>query len=521
MAQENASNNVNHAGDNKRIARNTLFLYIRLFITMGITVYTSRIVLEALGVVDYGIYNVVAGISYSFFFFTVALTTTTQRFLSMAEAKGDAVQMRRVFSICLYTFTALSVLVLIVGFSAGDWLVRRFLSIPEDRVSDAVMVLFTTVAGLSIYLISPVYEAVLIAREDMKSFAYLGIMEAVAKLCVAYLVIILPHKLIMFSVLTILALVVPRLYIAHICYKRYPESHPLQYWSWKMAREIFVFSGLNIYISVTWVVVEQFVNIAINIFFGAAVNAARGVTAYVNNAIANLCLNFSSATRPQIIKSFTSGERDYAVTLTLASSRYSSYLVTVLGVPIICSAGLVLRIWLTEIPPYTEPLLQLALVWTCFNVLHNPISDLARATSQMRKIALIANSIYLLVIPGTYFLFKAGLPPMAFYPVQIFIRVLVVLAMYHIIRNVTGVGTGSFIVRVLLPVSLVLSVDYMAGHLLYKFFAQNLWGLIAFCMIMVIVGSVITYVLGLNVEEKRFVNKKVTSMLNKCFSGKC
>ncbi len=515
MAEENIAANKSHASDNKRIARNTLFLYVRMLVTMAITVYTSRVVLEALGVEDFGIYNLIAGISYSFFFFTVALTTSTQRFLSIAEAQGDPLMMRRVFNICLYTFVGLSVAVIIVGFGAGDWLVRRFLVLPPGRVHDATLVLYSTIAGLSIYLISPVYEAVLIAREDMKSFAYLGIFEAVAKLTVAYLVMILPDKLVLYSILMVVSLILPRLYIARVCYKRYPESHVMRFWSWKMARDIFSFSGLNLYVSITWVAVEQFINIAINIFFGAAVNAARGVTAYINNAIANLCLNFSSAVRPQIIKSFNSGELSYAAQLTLASSRYSAYLVCVLGVPFVCAAKLVLEIWLTEIPPFTAQLLQLSLIWTCFNVLHNPVTDLARATSLMKRVSLIANSIYLLVIPGTYLAFKAGLPPMSFYPVQIVFRMLVVICSYHLMRHVTGLNSGAFIWRVLLPVALVLGLDIAAGECLYAFFARNIWGLLSFCATMVVVGSVITYLCGLSKSEKGFVNRKVSSIAGK------
>ena len=477
---------------------------------MAVTLFTSRIVLQALGVKDFGIYNVVGGLSSSFIFFSSALTNSTQRYLNFELGKSNIDNVSKVFNLSLSIFTSIAVLIWIIGIPIGYWFIANKLVIPPEQVKAATIVLLCTVIPFGLIFIFSVYESSLIARENMKMYAYIGIFDAVSKLCIAYTIMhIQNNKLVVFAILMAIVQLIPKMYIAAYCSKHYPECKFRFYWDRRLFKDMFGFTGWNIYGSGVWMINEQGINILLNMLFGPAINAARGIAVQVNNAVNNFSTNFYTAVRPQIIKSYASGDLSGMKDLLYSSSRFSVYLLWIICLPLILKADYVLSIWLVEVPNYAVVFVQWILIYSIVNSLNNPIWTAVMAVGKLRSVVLVGSNIFLLAFPISFILLKFGYDPYIVYPVCAIMRIVfLVVSIKYLQRNIT-ISLLEFTKCVAVPIISVMLPSAIIMWQIKPLLPNDFYGLIGFVLISIIVSGISIYFLGVTHMERYKINAKL------------
>lgn len=500
---------------NNSIAKNTLFLYLRMLVTLCVTLYTSRVVIEALGIIDYGIYNLVAGVSTSFVFFSSALSVSTQRFLNYEMGRGNPGRVGRIFSLSLEMYGALALVVLIAGLCLGDWLVSDKLVIPLDKRPAALVVLFAMVGSLCLMLLASVYESALIARENMKLYAYLGITDALAKLAIAFAVMYLPEKLITYAILMVAAQLVPYILMTAYCLRHYPETRPHIYWDKKTFLSMFGFTGWNMYGSVIWMVNEQGITMLLNIFFGPVVNAARGVAASVNNALNNFATQFFTAVRPQLIKRYAAQQTSELISLIYASTKFTLYLLWLLCLPVMLRVDYILALWLKEVPDWSSSFVVWTLVYTMVNSMNNPTYTALTATGRLRRAVLIGSNIFLLAFPLSYVALKCGLPPVSVYPALMAGRFAFLLVAIRELKRYVPVTYRAYMSNIAVPVTGVFLLTLLVMIPLNMIVPQTFIGLLVIALVSVIVSLAAALTFGVNRQERVFIRSKMTALLNK------
>lgn len=500
--------------DNKRIARNTLFLYFRMVVVMGVTLFTSRVILEALGVEDFGIYNLVGGVSSSLVFFSSTLSTTAQRFMNyeLARERGNWV---KIFNLSFLIFTILSVLTLILGITVGRWFVTTRLVIPEAQMGAALQVLYATTLGLVLTFLFSAYEAVLITHENMKIYAWLGLVDAFGKLAISYLLYLFAARLIVYAWLLFAVLLLPKLVIVGYCHRRYKELSLKRVWEWDTIREMFGFAGWNLFNALVWLVNDQGVTFMLNIFFGPVVNAARAVAVQVNNAVFNFSLNFLTAFRPQIVKRYAAKEYTSMVELVLASSRYSVYLLWLISLPIVLRARFVLSLWLVDVPAYSVSFIQGIFYFAAVNAFSLSYFAAVTATGHMRHTCLWGNILYLTAFPAIYIALKLGADTGAVYPILAVTRVLYVGVTVVSLRRYVPLKLSEVFHSALLPTVAVVVCSFGACAMINMLFPNTFLGLVGNTAVCIATTSTIIYTVGITPRERSALHKKATTLLQK------
>lgn len=400
------------AVNNKRIAKNTLYLYLRMLFVMGISLYTVRAILDILGVVDYGIYNVVGGVVTMFAFMNKTLSTSSQRYFSVALAKDDRDDLKRVFSLNLTVFSILGVIVVVLLETIGLWFVNYKMTIPPDRMFAANVVYQVSILAMLLHIVVVPYMALVVAHEKMNIFAIIGVVEAVGKLAIVFLLTVISFdKLIIYGVLVLLLAFGNSLWYIIYCLKHYPESHFRWYWNKNEAVDLLGFSGWHFLGTFSTTGRSQGINILLNLFFNPAINAARAVAYQVYGAVHQLVTNFFTAVKPQIYKSYASGQYEEMFKLVMRSSLFSMYLISLLIFPLIASTQFVLGLWLKKIPEYTIVFVQLVLLNGLVDSVDAPLSATALATGKIRKYEIAVSSVILANIPISYVALKMGCNP--------------------------------------------------------------------------------------------------------------
>lgn len=502
--------------NNKRIAKNTAFLYLRMLLVMAVTLYTSRVVLSALGVTDFGVFNVVGGLSASFVFFTSALSNATQRYLNFGHGQQDEDKVSEVFNLCLLIYSIIAVAVMVVGVVLGDWIIEDILVIPPQSIPDAKVVLYATLAMFSLALVSTVYESVLIARENMKVYAYIGVFEAIGKLAVAYAITVIPSgRLAWYAIMLASLVMISKIALVWFCRKKYAETKIRYYWNGKLFKEIFSFAGWNIYGTAVWMANQEGINILLNIFFGPVVNAARGVTMQVTTAINNFAFNFFTSVRPQIVKRYASGEIESYLKLIYQSAKFSVFLLWVLCLPVVFRIDYVLSIWLVEVPEYSSTFIVWVLAYMLLDVLNNPLLIAIQAVGKLRRTFLYGSTWYLMAFPLSWIALKMGAPAWAVYPVLIFVRAIYLIIVFKILGTHVPIKGSVFLESVVMPCCGVIAVTLGLTWGLDKLIADNFVGLVLFVVLSVIIMAVTTYVLGMSKSERLIIKNKVYSFIKK------
>lgn len=490
--------------NNKRIAKNTVYLYLRMLLVMGIGLYTVRAILGILGVVDYGIYNVVGGVVTMFAFMNKTLSTSSQRYFSVALAKNDHDDLKRVFSLNLTVFSILGMIVVLLLETVGVWFVNNKMTIPDDRMFAANVVFQLSIIAMVFHIVVIPYMALVIAHEKMHLFAIIGVLEAVGKLAIVFLLYVFPFdKLIVYGVLIlIVSLGVSLTYIIY-CLRHFPESRFHWYWNKSEAFELLGFSGWHFLGTFSTTCRSQGINILLNLFFSPAVNAARAVAYQVYHAVRQLVTNFFTAVKPQIYKSYASGHYEDLFKLINRSTIICAFLISLLVFPILANTEIILGWWLKDVPEYAVIFTQLVLINGLVDSVDGPTIASALATGKIRKYMLIVSGIVLANIPISYVALLLGCKPWITMCISIVLSLVAVLVRGYLLKELIDFPFKSYLL-VVSKIGLVsLALTLLCRFVLYGV-ATNLIQIILWSLVILVV-TVMLYTVILSKEDRKFI----------------
>lgn len=494
--------------NNKRIAKNTLLLYVRMLFMMVVSLYTSRVILNTLGVEDFGIYNVVGGVVTMFSIISSSLSSAISRFLTYELGKGNQTKLNKIFSASVSIQLLLSLIIVVLIESVGVWFMNVKMTIPESRMTAANWVLQFSIVTFVINLISVPYNAAIIAHEKMSAFAYISILEAVCKLAIALLIMVSSiDKLIFYAILMCAVAVVIRFIYGHYCKKNFTECTYHFHWDKDILKQMFGFAGWNFLGSGSFLLMTQGVNILMNMFFGVTLNAARGVANQVDNAVQQFVTNFTTAINPQITKSYATGNLFYMHQLVSAGSKYSFFLTWFFALPILLETNKILSIWLKIVPEYSVMFLQLTIGVSLISVISNTLVTSMLATGDIKKYQIIVGGLGMTIFPLAYIAYKMGLPPATSYFIHMTIFVVQLGIRLYLLRNMINLPIMYFVKNTLLPDLRVLLVSSIVPICLLCTMQDTFVRFLVICIISILSTVISIYTIGLTKSEKTFINQ--------------
>lgn len=502
--------------NNKRIAKNTLLLYMRMLVMMLISLYTSRVNLNALGVEDYGIYNVVGGVVAMFSVISGSLSASISRFITYELGKGDRERLVKIFSTSVNIQLGLSLLIILLAETVGLWFLNDKMNIPDSRMVAANWVFQLSIFTFVVNLISVPYNAAIIAHERMSAFAYISIFEAVGKLVVAFFIVISPiDKLIFFAFLICIIAFFIRLLYGSYCKRHFNECRYRCIFDKSLLSQMSGFAGWNFIGAASAVLRDQGGNVVINLFCGPAVNAARGIAFQVNSAIQGFVTNFMTALNPQITKSYASGDREYMMTLIYQGARLSFYMLLVLSLPVIVNAHYILVLWLKMVPEHTVLFIQLVLVLAMSESISNPLVTAMLATGNIRNYQIVVGGLQMLNLPVSYVLLRMGMIPETVLIVAIVIAQLCLIARVYMLRGMIGLSAKQYLFKVYLNVLSVFVLSAVIPTILACYLSESFVNFIFICASSLLCSFAAVYYVGCNKKERKFVESKIVLIRNK------
>ena len=500
--------------NNKRIAKNTLFLYIRTLFVLLVSLYTSRVILRVLGISDYGIYQVIGGLVAMFGVLSTALSAAISRFITFEIGSGNKEKLCRVFSTSIIIQFIIAFIVLLLAEVIAIWFVQTQMKIPEGRMIAAQWVLHCSLITFCINLVSVPYNACIIAHEHMKTFAYISVLDVLLKLIVCFCIFISPvDKLIFYAVLLTVEAVIIRIIYSFYCHRHFEESRSKLIFDKTIFRDMLSFSGWSFFTNTNSILNNQGVNMLINVFFGVTVNAARGIAVQVENAVLQFVNNFTVAINPQITKSYASGEMERMYSLVCRGAKFSYFAMLLVALPIVCEAEKILNIWLTVVPEHTVIFVRLSLVLGVFDCIGASGYTACAAAGKMKRYALILTPIGLLEFPLTWMFFGMGAPAVSTYYLYIFVKFLVVIARLFLLRDMVGLTPVIFVKNVFRPILFTTLVAVLPSIFVIYVFPQSFWRLFISVIVALSTVSLASLYIGMTVGERQIIMERVYKLL--------
>ena len=502
--------------NNKRIAKNTLLLYFRMLLMMFVTLFTSRVVLDKLGVTDYGIYNVVGGVVAMLGFLNSSMSNAVQRYLSFEIGKNNEAGVNRIFNVSLFAHAGIAVFVFVVMEIVGVCYLNTHMNIPAERMDAANWVLQCSIFTTLFTIVQVPYNAIIISKEQMGIYAYISILEVVLKLLVVYMLAIGNFdKLKLYSVLIMVVTIGIVMIYRFYCTRKYKEAKFKFIKDWNLLKQIVGFASWNMLGELAWVFTGQGVNIILNSFFGPVVNAARGLAEQVNGAVNRFVANFQTAVNPQLIKNYASDQLGEMKTLLFRSTRFSYYLLLALSLPIILKMDFILHLWLKEVPDYTTGFCQLVLVSSLVSTLSNLLAQVARAYGKIRNYQIIVSIFLFLNFPLSYIVLKFGGSPLSTMFVNIGINAMLLFVRLRLTNRMIQMTYGSFIRNVLFPVIIVTAVALVIPLTIYFMLDNSIISFIIVCLVSFVSVGVSIYTLGMNANERLYILAAISKIITK------
>lgn len=502
--------------NNKRIAKNTLLLYFRMLLMMFVTLFTSRVVLDKLGVTDYGIYNVVGGVVAMLGFLNSSMSNAVQRYLSFEIGKNNEAGVNRIFNVSLFAHAGIAVFVFVVMEIVGVWYLNTHMNIPAERMDAANWVLQCSIFTTLFTIVQVPYNAIIISKEQMGIYAYISILEVVLKLLVVYMLAIGNFdKLKLYSVLIMVVTIGIVMIYRFYCTRKYKDAKFKFIKDWNLLKQIVGFASWNMLGELAWVFTGQGVNIILNSFFGPVVNAARGLAEQVNGAVNRFVANFQTAVNPQLIKNYASDQLGEMKTLLFRSTRFSYYLLLALSLPIILKMDFILHLWLKEVPDYTTGFCQLVLVSSLVSTLSNLLAQVARAYGKIRNYQIIVSIFLFLNFPLSYIVLKFWGSPLSTMFVNIGINAMLLFVRLRLTNRMIQMTYGSFIRNVLFPVIIVTAVALVIPLTIYFMLDNSIISFIIVCLVSFVSVGVSIYALGMNANERLYILAAISKIITK------
>ena len=497
----------NHNNNTKRIAKNSLLLYFRMFISMCVGLYTSRVVLSSLGISDYGIYNVIGGVVTMFSFLTGSLASAISRYLTYSLGKEEMNRLKILFSTSFYTQVALAIIVAIMIEIVGVWFLENKLNIPDGRIEAALWAMQCSIVIFIINMVCVPYNASIIAHEKMTAFAYISIVDVLLKLIVAYALLLSDYdKLKLFSLLLTAVSIINLLSYYIYCRNNFRECKLDLNFDRTIFKDMSGFTGWSLLGNGCALLNTQGVNICTNMFFGVAINAARGIADQVNAFVVNFINNFTTAINPQITKSYATGDYNYLFQLICKGSKISFFLFLLFTIPLVLEADEVLALWLGHYPSKAPIFVRLVLISQMIDFLGNTTARSVWATGKVKKYYLLTSSISFLVLPISYMLFQIGMPPESSYVVFIIIYILLIPIRLYVLHGlIPSFSPKMFFSKVIYPSTIVTISSLIIPCLFYYFYVDDVekpYIVIIVSLISVLLSS---FFLGLSNNEKKYI----------------
>lgn len=502
--------------NNKRIAKNTVLLYIRMLITLVVSLYTSRVVLNTLGVDDYGVYSVVGGIVVILGFLNGAMASATQRYLNFELGKNDFQRLQKVFSTSLIIHVLVAVAVLIIAETIGLWYLNTFMNIAENRMTAANWVYQFSVAAFLVNILSVPYNATIIAHEKMSAFAYISIFEVFLRLVIVYLLVLSPFdKLIFYAFLIFLVGVIIRIIYGIYCKRHFAECTV----KWvnvdkPLMKDMMSFSSWVIIGNLSFIVHTQGIALVLNAFFGVVLNAASGIANQVNGAVQSFISNFLTAMNPQIVKTYASEEYNEMHKLLIRGCQLAFYMAAFFVIPLAIEAPIILKVWLKIVPDYTIIFVRLVLLITLLNSFSGILATAKGATGNIKKYQITLTSIGIAHLPLAIIAFYLGYPPQsAMYIYLTLIIIMQVVRIWFVCRSI-GLGLSRFYREVVLRCLLVLILSAPIPILLHNIFISSFATAFGNCVIACCCVSVSALYCGFNRKDRKRIQQIIMTKLS-------
>lgn len=498
----------NATSNNKRLAKNTLILYFRTIVILAISLYTSRVILQVLGVEDYGIYNVVGGVVALFAIISQTMIGATQRYLTFELGKKENNHSREIFSTALTIHISLALILLFLFETVGLWFVNNELNIATSRMVATNWIYQFSIITFTLHIIRIPFEASIIAHEKMSFFAYINMLEAILKLIILYLIPLCAFDLLVQygCYILLIALLAFAFYFfyskRHFSEISFVFVHDKSYYT-----NMFSFAGYNFLASASGVLTRQGLSIMLNIFFGVTVNAAKGIAEQVNGAVTKFVNDFMLALNPQITKAYAGGDINYTMSLVYRGSKFSFYLLLLLGLPVFIEAPFILSIWLNTVPEYTVVFVRWTIATAMLGTFANSVSTCGMASGDIKRLSIWSGSLRLLILPIAYVYLRNGMSVEYVFSISFFITFFLVFVRLQIVCNQVHVSPWIFIKDVIGKCLFIGTLTYSLGYAWhYLFFTTISFPKLIIEVLLITLTTILILIwLGLRTSERKLI----------------
>lgn len=491
--------------NNKRIIRNMVVLYIRMILMMGVTLYTSRITLNVLGINDFGIYNAVGGVVLIFSFLNASMSSAIQRYLTFELGKKEGRMLTKIFNMSICIQILISFFIVVLSETIGLWFFYVKMVIPIDRIEAAFWVYQLSILSCVVMIMSIPYNAIIIAHEKMGVFAYVSVLEVVLKLLMTYLLLYLREdKLILYAIMMLGVQLIIRFIYSLYCNRHFVETKFILVLDKALFKEMMGFAGWNLFGSIAVVSATQGLNILLNIFFGPTVNAARSIAIQVQSALINFCVSFQTALNPQITKSYAAGDLKYMHSLVFKSVKYSFFLLFLLALPIFVKTELILTWWLVIVPEYTISFVRIILCITMIEVIANPFIIAAQATGHIRNYQILVGGILLLIAPFSYLALRSGALPEEVFVIQLLVTMCAQCVRLYLVHIMIKFSLRYFFVEVLCRIIGIIVFAGIFSYFIQCLLSNSFLSILLFLLCCTLFTCIAIYYIGFTCQEKIF-----------------
>ena len=500
--------------NNKRIAKNTLLLYIRMLFTMAVSLYTSRVILNTLGVEDYGIYNVVGGVVSMFGFLNSAMSSATNRYITFNLGKGDNKRLQTIFSTTLQIHTIIAIVIVIFAEIIGTWFLYNKMQIPNDRLDAAFWVLQSSILSSVIMILSVPYNAAIIAHEKMSAFAYISIVEVVLRLIIVYLLNVFSYdKLIIYAILALAVQILIRFCYSIYCHRHFKETKYIKVWDKSLFKEMMSFAGWSFWGNIAGILYTQGLNMLLNVFFGPVVNAARAIAVQVQGAVQHFVSNFQMALNPQITKTYASGEIGQMHMLMFRSARFSFLLLFFIAFPLLLETDFILQLWLKTVPDnaviFTQIMICISLIYTTAN----PCVIANQATGKVKIYQMVVGGILLLILPISYIVLKLGAPAYSVFIVHFCVESVAQFSRMYMLRKLINLPMWQYMKNIYIPIVTTVAVAIILPVIVRMQVEEGWLRFMAVGFTCVLSVGISTFFIGFTKHERVFFLDKCLRLL--------
>ena len=490
----------------KRVAKNTLILYVRMAFMMLLTLYTSRIVLRVLGVEDYGLYEVVGGFVSMFSLLSSSLSISISRYITFELGRGDLDKLRRVFSTAVIIQFSMALLMAVIIGGVGLWYLANKMNIPDGRLTAAYWVMFCSIGSFGIGLISTPYNAAIIAHEKMGAFAYISILDACLKLLIVFLIQVIPiDKLVGYAILMLAVNILIRSVYTLYCHRHFEECHFMFTWDKSLLKDMGGFAGWSFFGEASWVLNTQGVNLLVNSYFGVTLNAARGIANQVNSAIYRFASNFMTALDPQITKTYAAGELKATQSIVCKGSRLSYFLLLIFAIPICLETPIILNIWLDSPPEHSVSFTRLSILCSMLLILSTPLVKAQYATGKIKQYQIVNTLCSLWVFPLTWVAFHFKASPEWSYYIFVIIYFILIFVRVALVVKLIGLSWKDYLQDVILRCFYTSVVAFSLPFALLHIMPEGIARLITVTLVSILTTCASVYMLGMRKDERESI----------------